>query len=217
MGQNAKPLIGLIGHGLVHQHMEQHLKSQYQTIQVSMDSPKKHVAACTFIVYCSDSWSPKILQEINRRCRQSGVALLPVYTELDEGIIGPCAVPQETGCTSCAELRKLAATPKPEERHLLRQYLFGERELAVPQPWLTSFSLHTLVQLTLEEIATYFQRPSQLRTRHGLLCVALDTLDCSSHHFLPLSACPDCGVQAGTVGGPQGIAPAPMRILLKWQ
>jgi ribosomal protein S12 methylthiotransferase accessory factor len=193
MGQNEKPLIGLIGHGLVYQHMKQHLESQYRTVQVNMDSSRKHVAACAFIVYCSDGWSPKILQEINRRCRQSGVVLLPVYTEFDEAIIGPCVVPQETGCTSCAELRKLAATPKQEERHLLRQYLFGERELLVPQPWLTSFSLNMLVQLTLEEIVTYFQRPSQVRTRHSLLYIALDTLDCRSHHFLPLSACPDCG------------------------
>ena len=50
-----------------------------------------------------------------------------------------------------------------------------------------------LVQLALEETATYFQRPSQIRTRHALLCIALETLDCRRHHFLPHSNCPDCG------------------------
>src|SRR5436853_6750035 len=125
MRQNEKHAIGLFGRGLVYQQMKLHLESGYRTVQVSMDSSPQHVAACKFIVYCSDSWSPKILQEINRRCRRSGVALLPVYTQFDKAIIGPCVIPQETGCTSCAELRKLSAAPKKEDRHLLRQYLFG--------------------------------------------------------------------------------------------
>jgi ribosomal protein S12 methylthiotransferase accessory factor len=193
MGQNEKhSSIGLFGHGLVYQRMKLHLASGYRTVQVSMDSSPQHIAACKLIVYCSDSWSPRTLREINRRCRRTGVALLPVYAEFNEAIIGPCVIPQESGCTTCAELRKLAATPKIEDRHLLRQYLFGERALIAQQPWLTSFSLDTLVQLTIEEIATYLQRPSCIQTRHALLCIALETLNCKRHHFLPHSNCPDC-------------------------
>jgi ribosomal protein S12 methylthiotransferase accessory factor len=198
MEQNEKHTIGLIGHGRIYQYMKLHLTSRYRIVQVSMDSSPQHIQACTLIVYCSDSWSPKILREINRRCRQSSVALLPVYTEFDEAIIGPCVVPQEIGCTSCTELRKLAATPKREERYMLCHYLFGERDQTTPQQWLTSFSLDMLVQLAMEEIVTYLQRPSQVRTHHALLCISLETLDCSRHYILPTSDCPDCGTRSGT-------------------
>jgi len=193
MKQNETCTIGLMGHGLVYQHMKLHLESRYQTIQVSEDCSIQEIAACTCIVSCSDSWSPRTLREINRRCRQAGVALLPVYTAFDVAIVGPCIVPQERGCTSCAELRKLVAATEKEERELLNGCLFGEHDLAVSQPWLTSYSLDMLGQLVAEEIASYVQKPSQLRTHRALLYIALETLDCSRHPVVPLADCPDCG------------------------
>jgi ribosomal protein S12 methylthiotransferase accessory factor len=185
--------MGLIGQGLVYQNVKRHVESMYRIIPLARESSPQQFATCRIVVYCSDTWSPKTLQEINRRCLQSDVALLPVYTQFGEGIIGPCVVPQETGCTSCAELRKLGATFADAERELLHQYLYEEREPIVSQPWLSSFSLRMLAVLVGEEITTYFQRPGQIRTRHALLFLSLETLDCRRHAFLPLSCCPDCG------------------------
>src|SRR6266446_383867 len=185
--------IGLIGQGVVYQNVKRHVESMYRIIPLARESSPRQFATCSIVVYCSDTWSPKTLQEINRRCLQSDVALLPVYTQFGEGIIGPCVVPQEKGCTSCAELRKFGATSSEAERELLHQYLYEEREPIVSQPWLSSFSMKMLAVLVGEEITTYFQRPGQLRTGHALLFVSLETLDCRRHSFLPLSCCPDCG------------------------
>jgi ribosomal protein S12 methylthiotransferase accessory factor len=193
MRENNEYLLGLIGQGLIYQHVKRHAESMYQIIPFTMQSSPQQLAACKILVYCSDIWSPKTLQEINRRCLQANMALLPVYTQFDEGIIGPCVVPQKKGCTSCVELRKLEATSSESDRELLRRYLYKERELVVSQPWLSSFSMDILAALVGEEITTCLRRPDHMRTDCALLCISLETLECRRHAFLAFPSCPDCG------------------------
>ncbi len=195
MKEHKEYLVGLIGQGLIYQHVQRLVESSYQSVPCTATSSPEQLAACQIIVYCSDTWSPTTLQQVNRRCLQAGVALLPVYTHFDEGIIGPCVVPHTQGCTSCAELRLAGATSSDADRELLRHYRAQEREASVSQPWLTSFSLETLTALVGDEIATYLQRPEQIRTGCALLVLSLASLVCRRHTFLPSSACPDCGAR----------------------
>jgi ribosomal protein S12 methylthiotransferase accessory factor len=134
-----------------------------------------------------------MFQTINRRCIQAGVALLPVYTQFDEGIIGPCVVPHEKGCASCAELRKLGAASSEIDHELFYQYLYEVRKLLESQPWLSSFSAATIAALVEKEITAYLLESGQLRTGRALLTISLETLECSRHSFLPYPSCPDCG------------------------
>lgn len=185
--------VGLLGEGRIYQRVRQHIESAYQVIPLSMESPLQQLTTCQIVVYCSDTWSPTRLQQINRRCRQTGVALLPVFTQFDEGMIGPCVLPSRQGCTSCAERRKAGATSFEPDRELLRQHLIREREQVVSQPWLSSFAQETLATLVEEEVTTYLREPERLRTASALLIVSLATLECRRHPFLPVPACPDCG------------------------
>lgn len=193
MKENKECSIGLMGQGLIYQNVKRHAESMYQIFTLPTESSIQQLATCNMIVYCSDIWSPRTLQEINHRCLQANVALLPVYTQFDEGIIGPCFMPHQKGCTSCAELRKLEATSSEFDREFLYQSLYQERELAIFQPWLSSFSIEMLAVLVGEEITTYVQRPDQIRTGCALLYVSLTTLECHRHSLLPILSCPDCG------------------------
>lgn len=196
MNENTERVIGLIGQG----HLSRSVRSQIEQICpvlpcTTEDAPQQ-LAGCAMVVYCSDTWSPGALQQLNRRCLQAGVALLPVFTQFDEAIIGPCVVPRKQGCTSCAELRKLGATTSEPDRELLQQYLAQGREPMVSQPWLSSFSLATIAVLAGQEIATYLREPEQIQTACAFLTVSLATLECSRHTFLPFPVCPDCGQRA---------------------
>ncbi|GHO50661.1 TOMM precursor leader peptide-binding protein [Ktedonospora formicarum] len=193
MGEDKKRPIGLIGQGVVYQRVKRYVEHMYRIIPFTTENLPQQVATCGIMVYCSDIWTPRTLQKINQHCLQSGVALLPVYTQFGEGIIGPCVVPQEKGCATCAEFRKLGATFSDADRQLLHQYLYNEHELKVSQPWLSSFSTEILAALVGEEITAYLHRSSQVRTSLALLSISLETLDCCRHSFLPLSSCPDCG------------------------
>jgi ribosomal protein S12 methylthiotransferase accessory factor len=192
MRENKEHSIGLIGQGLIYQHVRRHVESRYQIIPFTTENSPQQLTTCNIIVYCSDIWSPRILQQINRNCMQAHVALLPVSTLFDEGLIGPCVVPQRKGCTSCAEFRKLEATPSEFDRELLRRCLSQACE-GVSQSLLSSFGMEILAVLVEEEIATYLERPNQIRTGCALLSLSLETLECHRHSFLPFPACPDCG------------------------
>lgn len=195
MSENRAYSIGLIGNGHIYQHVKHLLEKTYQILPLTAESPSQQWKACALVVCCNDAWSPRALREINRRCLQAGVALLPVYTQFDEGIIGPCVIPHKQGCTSCAELRKSGTISFEADRKLLHEYLSRERPPITSQPWLSSFSLETLATLAGKEITTYVQRPDQLQTTCALLTISLATLECHRHTFLPLSSCPDCGEQ----------------------
>lgn len=186
--------IGLIGQGLIYQEVKRHIERQYRSILYTLDSSPQQLATCEIVVSCCDTWSPKILQQINQRCLQAGVALLPVYTQFDEGIIGPCVIPYERGCSNCAELRTLGAAYERADHEIFHQYLYKEGcQPLMSQPWLSSFSLAILATLVEEEIAAYLFKPSQLRTGCTLLALSLETLECRRHAFLPHPSCPDCG------------------------
>ena len=193
MEVNKKDLLGLVGQGLIYQHIKSHVEDRYQLVPLTVESTTQQLAACKIVVYCSDVWSPSMLQAMNRRCLQAGVALLPVTTQFDEGLIGPCVVPNRQGCTNCAEMRKLGAISSDAERKLLQQHLSSKRDLSTTQPWLSSFSLKMLAVLAREEIAAYVRQPDQVQTHCALLIVSLATLECHRHTFLPFPACPDCG------------------------
>ncbi|GHO55378.1 TOMM precursor leader peptide-binding protein [Ktedonobacter robiniae] len=193
MSEKQNYSIGLIGQGLIHQQVKRHLENTYQIMPLATESSSQQLAACSIIVYCSDTWAPRTLRALNRRCLQADVALLPVYTQFDEGVLGPCVVPHKQGCVSCAELRKLGAASFEGDRELLHQYLSHEREPVASQPWLSSFSLETLAALASREVAMYLQRSGQLQTESALFTLSLATLECCSHAFLPFPACPDCG------------------------
>ncbi|GCF09911.1 TOMM precursor leader peptide-binding protein [Dictyobacter arantiisoli] len=185
--------IGLLGQGLIHQSVRRHLENSYPIIPLAMEASSQQLAAGKLIVFCSDIWTPQTLANMNCRCLQADVALLPVYTQFGAAIVGPCIIPKEKGCTDCAELRKLGAITSETEREFVRQHLYEERAPVVAQPWLSSFSIEMLTMLVIEEIAAYFHQPDQLRTRSALLSISLETLDCSRHSFLPVSYCPACG------------------------
>ncbi|BCL84119.1 YcaO-like family protein [Ktedonobacteria bacterium brp13] len=193
MNVNKEHTIGLLGQGIIYQHMQRSIENVYQVIPLSMESPLQHFATCSIVVSCSDTWSPCTLQEINCRCLKAAVALLPIYTQFDKGIIGPCIVPGEKGCASCAEFRKLGATASDAECELLRQYLFTPYTTEISQPWLSPFSAGMLTVLGTEEINACLQNPDQLKTQRALLTISLETLECNWHPFLPLSTCPACG------------------------
>jgi ribosomal protein S12 methylthiotransferase accessory factor len=185
--------VGLIGQGLIYQEIKQLVEHRFHSMHCSMDSTPQQLAACEIIVYCHDAWSPKMLQEVNQCCRQAGVALLPVYTQFAEGLIGPCVMPQQTGCANCAEVRKLGATASEIDHELCYQYLYEGRKPPTAQPWLSSFSLAVLAALVEQEICAYLLKREPLRTDCALLTLSLETLECIRHPFLPYPACPACG------------------------
>jgi ribosomal protein S12 methylthiotransferase accessory factor len=183
----------LIGQGQLGVEVKRQLEERYRTVCLAADCSASQLAGCQQVLCCQDTWSPAALLELNLRCRQAGVWFLPVYTQFAEGIIGPCVRPEEQGCAHCAELRKLAAASTPADHELYAHYLAHGKHLPHTQPWLTSFGAATMAALVVQEVTAYRQQAGQGQTRCALLILALQTLECSRHAFLPRPDCPVCG------------------------
>lgn len=192
MNGNTRPVIGLLGSGQIFERLRDLLQNTYQLLLCSAEDSAHLWTGCALLVSCSDVWAPGALRDINQHCLHNGVALLPIYTQFDEAIIGPCVIPQTAGCTSCAELRKSGAVSFAADRELLRTSLTHKQPAVTAQPWLSSFSLQTLALMASKEIATYLDHPARLQTAGALLVLSLRTLECQRHTFLPSAACPDC-------------------------
>ncbi len=186
-------MLGLSGEGMIYRAIKRSLERDYQVLALAQDDSLQQLAACELVIFCSDTWSPGMRRDINRRCLQAGTAQLSVSTRFGEGIVGPCVMPNTKGCTSCADLRQAGATSLEADRELLHQVLHGQQKPLASQPWLSSFSLDILTTLAGEEIAAYLQQRDRLRTICALLVLSLTTLECRRHAFLPHSACPACG------------------------
>jgi ribosomal protein S12 methylthiotransferase accessory factor len=187
-----EPCIGLIGQGQLCMEVKRQMEERYRTVSLAA-SDSQPLAVCQLLVCCQDTWSPGPLLELNRRCLQAGVAFLPVYTQFAEGIIGPCVLPGVQGCVHCAELRKLAATSSSADYELYSHYLANRKLPPEIQPWLSSFGAATMAALVVQEVTAYLQQAGQGQTRCALLILALQTLECSRHAFLPRPDCAACG------------------------
>jgi ribosomal protein S12 methylthiotransferase accessory factor len=195
MTDNQQQRIGCIGSGRLYQAVKSYLEQEYQILPLNSENMVQQMPMCSFILYCDDSWHFQTQQEMNHHCLTMGIPWLRAYTEFGVGIIGPCVFPAERGCLLCAEARRLAAMNENDSAGTFTtmRHTLGEAKDSPAQPWLTSNSLEMLAQLVVQETTSCLRRSNEIRTRHALLRLELDTLLCQRHHFLPDPVCPACG------------------------
>lgn len=185
--------VGLLGQGQLLAEVQQQVGELYRTMPLAAGCSTGQLAACGLVVACQDSWYPAELLQINQRCMQAGVAFLPVYTQFDECLLGPCVLPGVPGCAHCAEMRKLGAASSAADHELCAQYLSDHRRPPAARPGLSSCATAIIAALVTREVTACLRGSGQAQTRCALLILSLETLECSRHAFLPR---PDCSVCA---------------------
>ena len=108
-----------------------------------------------------------------------GEPWLPVWTELDQVVIGPLVQPGEHGCVQCVEKWRSSAPMRMPWQNELRE---DERIAARPSAWLSGFAAETVRELVRSGSA-----------RDHCLFVGLRDLSVTRHTFLPDPLCPVCG------------------------
>lgn len=183
--------IGLIGSGLLYQAVRQQLEPDYHMQHMKIDDLLHHNCTCSLLLFIEDGWSPQTHAQVNHYGLKYALPTLQVYTEFGQGVIGPCVFPWESGCATCVQTRKITAMEEAADFACLYEHLQNNSK-SLHQPWLPSFSREVLVHLVTEEVWTFFNAPSQMRTRNAVIHVHLDNAQPDIHHFLPDPRCPDC-------------------------
>ncbi|WP_342431230.1 TOMM precursor leader peptide-binding protein [Neobacillus sp. FSL H8-0543] len=137
-----------------------------------------------------DAWHPSVLQKAEKRFRAKGIPWLRGFVSFGEGIIGPFVRPYTPGCSHCADMRRMIASPDRQEMWKL-QGRMAAREGVLRDAWASRTALFQMATLIGNEVQRIFQgQSSHLEER--VFITNLRTLTNSSHLFLPDPLCPMC-------------------------
>lgn len=120
----------------------------------------------------------------------TGTPWLRGFVSFGEGIIGPLVVPGEMGCSQCADHRRLIAGSDRKEMWEL-QHLFMNGEV-YPDIWASHIGLLHMAHFVTAEVQSVLSGHSA-RTENHLMLIHLQTLNSSTHFFLPDPLCHVCG------------------------
>ena len=146
---------------------------------------------CSLLVVINDDWQPQSHQQLNRYSLQYHLPWLRVGVEAGRGIIGPCTLPWESGCATCADNRRLAAMGDATELLALQAQSHHAMK-GQEYSWLTAFHRDLLAHIVVEEVRAFSRRPASTRTYNALILLQGESLHTTIHPFLPDPLCPDC-------------------------
>ncbi|MBU8907506.1 TOMM precursor leader peptide-binding protein [Desertibacillus haloalkaliphilus] len=182
-------LILLDGKGLLADLVYQQLSETYHIKRQSIveDVPGETELA----LMLHDSWHPSIHQKAEERCREAGIPWLRGFISFGEGIIGPFVSPNTSGCSYCADMRRIIAGSDRQEMWKLKGRIPAEEGI-LQDAWASRIGLSQMAVLISNEVRRILQGESS-NLEEKLSITNLRTLSNSLHIFLPNPSCPICG------------------------
>ncbi|QHT61137.1 TOMM precursor leader peptide-binding protein [Paenibacillus lycopersici] len=135
--------------------------------------------------------SPSVHLQAEELLRPRGLPWLGCYVSNGEGVVGPLIRPGSSGCSRCAETRRMRASHDQEEvsDELLRLVF---PDLPPKPPAAVSPSGLRHLAFILSETAARALRGEDADLDGRLYIVDLKTMNTSVHYFLPEQSCPIC-------------------------
>ncbi|TDF98017.1 TOMM precursor leader peptide-binding protein [Paenibacillus piri] len=143
-----------------------------------------------FALVLHDAWQPSVHREAEELLRAAGIPWLRGFVAFGEGVIGPLVRPGMSGCTQCADTRRLLAGRDRKETWMLEQRL-AEAGGISHDAWASRTGLIQMAQLLVKE-SLEILRGSRPRSEERMFFMDMKTLQCTSHFFLPDPQCPVC-------------------------
>ncbi|WP_078427656.1 TOMM precursor leader peptide-binding protein [Alkalihalobacterium alkalinitrilicum] len=137
-----------------------------------------------------DSWHPKVHQKAEERFRDVGIPWLRGFISFGEGIIGPLVRSDTSGCSFCADMRRIIAGSDRQEMWKF-QGRMPEEEAILQDAWASQIGLFQMATLISNEVRRILQGESS-NIEEKVFILNLRTLSNSRHFFLPNPSCPMC-------------------------
>jgi ribosomal protein S12 methylthiotransferase accessory factor len=147
--------------------------------------------ATDFALVLHDAWHPSTLREAEELFRTAGIPWLRGFVAFGEGMVGPLIRPGLSGCTLCADTRRLLAGRDRKEMWMLQQRLAESGGIPC-DAWASRTGLLQMTFLLVAESRKVLQG-NRSRSEERMYFIDMKTLNCTSHFFLPDPLCPVCG------------------------
>ncbi len=142
------------------------------------------------VLVLHDFWHPSVYQKAEERFRTLRLPWLRGFVSFGEGIIGPFVRPDTQGCSCCADMRRMIASPDRQEMWEFQEKR-AEGESVPRDAWATRSGLLYMATLIGNEVERVLQGESS-NLEERVFITNLRTLSTSSHFFLPDPTCPMC-------------------------
>ncbi|MGO4889501.1 TOMM precursor leader peptide-binding protein [Anaerobacillus sp. MEB173] len=137
-----------------------------------------------------DSWHPSVHQKAEERFREAGIPWLRGFISFGEGIIGPFVRSDTSGCSYCADMRRIIAGPDRQEMWKFQGKMAAE-EGTLQDAWASRIGLSQMAALISHEVQRILQGETS-NLEEKLFITNMRTLSNSLHFFLPNPSCPMC-------------------------
>lgn len=137
-----------------------------------------------------DSWHPSVHQKAEQKFRDAGIPWLRGFISFGEGIIGPFVRPDTSGCSMCADMRRIIAGPDRQEMWEFQGRMPAEEGLQ-QDAWASQIGLLQMAAFISNEVQRTLQGESS-KLEEKVYMMNLRTLSNSLHFFLPDPSCPIC-------------------------
>ncbi|MCM3765551.1 TOMM precursor leader peptide-binding protein [Neobacillus niacini] len=176
------------GNGLLADYVCEQLSTSYLVRRQSMldEIPKDTRLALVL----DDAWNPSTHHKAEERFRNAGIPWLRGFVSFGEGIIGPFVWHGTSGCSACADKRRLFAGLDRHEMWNL-QTKMGTEANVMRDAWASRTGLSQMAVLISTEVQKVLQGESSF-LEERIFITNLKMLTTSSHFFLPDPLCPIC-------------------------
>jgi ribosomal protein S12 methylthiotransferase accessory factor len=179
----------IIGEGILADYVYEKLSVQYQVVR-KIDFEESVPEETDLALVLHDAWYPSIHHKAEEVFRSSGIPWLRGFVSFGEGVIGPLVRHGTSGCSQCADLRRLLAGYDRKEMWELYQRM-AVQEGIKRDVWATRTGLLQMAHLIAMETQRVLEGRSAL-TEDRLFLINMKTLKNSSHFFLSDPLCPIC-------------------------
>ncbi|MGE7767116.1 TOMM precursor leader peptide-binding protein [Peribacillus sp. NPDC096540] len=184
-----KAVVLVVGEGVLTDCVYGELSGQYQVIrQVDFEAGIPETVDMALVL--QDAWNPSVHQKAEEILRPKGIPWLRGFVAFGEGMIGPLVRPGTTGCSQCADLRRLMAGRDRKEMWEIRLQLQEnggiQRDVAASRTGLLQMA--HLIGAEVQRI----MKGDHAHSEGRVALINLKTMNTTWHSFLPDPLCMVC-------------------------
>lgn len=177
----------IVGKGVLADYVQKILNEQYEVCHCS-EIDNAELKDYDLAVVLDDNWKPAVHQKAEERLRLNGIPWLRAYISFGNGVIGPLSKKDHSGCSQCADLRRLMAGRDRHEMREVKDKLqkteTTQSDAAVSRQGLFHFACL---------VASELKKMINGKEDNHILLMNLKTFTISFHSFLPDPLCAVCG------------------------
>ncbi|MFF2527915.1 TOMM precursor leader peptide-binding protein [Brevibacillus sp. NPDC058079] len=178
----------VVGDGVLAELVSEHLSKDYRVWQ--SENMESATSGADLALLLHDAYDPALHLQAEKHFRKANIPWLRGFVSFGEAIVGPLVRSGQTGCSQCADMRRLMAGRDRKEMWKV-QHMLREKGGIPRDPWSSRSGLLQVAYHVSAEVERIVEGRQAQLSEH-IQFIDLQTLTSTRHFFLPNPVCPVC-------------------------